>query len=116
MRDKVLLFPNFQRSFGFTATPFFEQECKGKGLSITGKIISEVFSVFPSDSQMILLKNSPIFIGGGKNTVLHLHNKVFDPFLFTSIPHSYSHLQELSAPKTGVKDTIAITVHQKLLD
>jgi hypothetical protein len=40
----VLLFPNFQRSFGFTSHPFFERECKGKGRFISTKFFSIYFS------------------------------------------------------------------------
>jgi len=40
----VLLFPNFQRSFGFTSHPFFERECKGKGHFISTKFFFIYFS------------------------------------------------------------------------
>jgi len=46
VQDKVLLFPNFQRSFGRLLPPVFLTECKGKGRTITTKIYFELFSNF----------------------------------------------------------------------
>jgi len=43
-RNKMLLFPNFQRSFGFTSHRFFQTECKGKGLYISTKFFFIYFS------------------------------------------------------------------------
>jgi hypothetical protein len=44
-RNKVLLFPNFQRSFCFTKHPFFERECKGKSRIISTKFFAIYFSI-----------------------------------------------------------------------
>ena len=41
----MLLFPNFQRSFGFTNHPFFKRECKGKGLFISTKFFLIYFAI-----------------------------------------------------------------------
>ena len=35
---KCYCFPIFQRSFGFTSLPFFQTDCKGKGLYISNQI------------------------------------------------------------------------------
>jgi hypothetical protein len=42
----VLLFPNFQRSFGLILTPVFLTECKGKYLIFITQIFLYFFSLF----------------------------------------------------------------------
>jgi len=41
----MLLFPNFQRSSGFTSLPFFKRECKGKSPFISTKFFFIYFSI-----------------------------------------------------------------------
>ena len=52
-RNGVLLFPNFQRSFGRYCRLFLK-ECKGKGRFITTKIFYELFHCFLNDFQNVL--------------------------------------------------------------
>ena len=64
----VLLFPNFQRSFGLIQTPFFLTECEGKSLYFTTQILFDFFlknflKNFKKTGRK-LLKNYPFFVLG----------------------------------------------------
>ena len=52
--NKVLLFPNFQRSFGFTATRFFERSAKVRAILLLPKFISKNFEFFGYEIQFVL--------------------------------------------------------------
>jgi|GEM_PF-5336601 len=47
----VLLFPNFQRSFGLVLTPSFLSECKGKNLYFNTQILFDFFESFFSQNR-----------------------------------------------------------------
>ncbi len=98
LSEEVLLFPNFQRSFGFTSHPVFERECKGKGRSITTKIFSEKFSEILAWFSNCFVKNSiPFLKKGSKDTMRLIHHKVFCHFLFNfSLLNRFTFFEELT--------------------
>jgi len=74
----VLLFPNFQRSFGFTAYPFFERECKGKGLFISSQIIFQFLDFFWREIHVAFSEELPLFL---KRTA-KIHQLIFTTNFF----------------------------------
>ena len=80
----MLLLPNFQRTFGITASRFFRSGCKGKGPFYFGKI----FLDFKKKNFRIFLKNFPLFFQAGcKDNHTSLSTKTFlytPTFLTTS--------------------------------
>jgi hypothetical protein len=68
--EEMLLFPNFQRSFGRYQPPFFETECKGKGPFISTKFFSTYFPINPDSFGVkinLFCEELPtIFSGGGQ--------------------------------------------------
>lgn len=53
-QKEVLLFPNFQRSFGFTNHRFFERSAKVRDQLLLPKFLSNNFRCFWRDIQFVL--------------------------------------------------------------
>jgi hypothetical protein len=101
----VLLFPNFQRSFGFTSHPFFKRECKGKGLYVSTKFIFDFIRIIWRENQLFCEELSRFLKAGCKDTEWQVTSKVLLQVLFTFATQSIHKFRELIAllSKRGAK-------------
>jgi len=99
--ENVLLLPDFQRSFGLFAIPFFNWECK-----VTSRMIStKIFFNYFGDFQFLLRELLKNFETDCKNSFCFFTSKFELCFLFTFASPSIHNFQDLIRfSKAGRKD------------
>ena len=113
-QKEVLLFPNFQRSFGFTpdrvrrlpATRFFERSAKVRDQLLLPKFLSNNFRCFWCDIQFVLWRTVRFLITGSKDKGCDITTKLFYYFSLFLSPYPFTNFRELICRfiRTGGED------------